>query len=80
MPSGAQVAAVPQLDGAAAVLALGDRALEVAIIQRMVFDFHGQALVMRIERRALGHGPGFEYPVEFEAEIIVGGGWRHAFG
>ena len=50
-------AAIPQHDGAAAILALGDRALEVAVVERMVLDLDGEALVVRIERRALGHRP-----------------------
>jgi hypothetical protein len=40
--------AVPEHDGAAAVLALGDRAFEVAIVERVVLDLDGQALVGRV--------------------------------
>src|SRR5262249_12987897 len=43
------IAAVPHLPGAAAILALRDRALEIAVIERMVFDFDCEALVMWVE-------------------------------
>ena len=50
-------AAIPQLHGAAAILAFWNRAFEVAIVERMVFDLDGEALVFRIERGAAGHRP-----------------------
>ena len=69
-------AAVPQHDRAAAVLALGDRAFEVAVVERVVLDLDRQPLVGGVERRALGHRPGLEHAVVLEAEIVVqaGGG------
>ena len=54
---GDPIAAVPQLDRAAAILTFGDRPLEVAIIQRVVLDLDRQPLVVRIERGTLGHRP-----------------------
>jgi hypothetical protein len=45
---GRPVAAIPQHHRAAAVLALGDGALEVAIVERMILDLHGQAAIGRI--------------------------------
>src|SRR5690606_23523005 len=65
------VPAIPQLHGAAAVLALGDGALEVAVIERMVFHFDGEALVGRRERGASRHRPGLEHSVELEPQVIV---------
>ena len=65
------VAAVPEHDRAAAILAFGNRAFEVTIVQRVVFHLHGQALVLGIERRSLGHSPGLEDAVEFEAQVIM---------
>ncbi len=65
------VAAVPQLHRAAAVLALGDGALEVAVVERVVLDLHGQALVVRVERGAAGHRPGLEHAVEFEPQVVM---------
>src|SRR5688572_21729284 len=46
------VATVPELHGAAAVLAGGNRALEVSILERMILDLDRQPLLRRIERRA----------------------------
>jgi hypothetical protein len=50
-------APVPQHDGPAAILAFGDRALEVAVVEGVVLGFDRQALVCRIEGGALGDGP-----------------------
>ena len=65
------MAAIPDHHGAAAVLALWDRAFEVAVIQRMVFDLDREPLVVGIEGRALGDGPGFEDAVEFEPQVVM---------
>jgi hypothetical protein len=60
------IAAIPNHDGTAAILTLRNGAFKVALIQRMVFDLDCEPLVLRIEGRALGDGPGFENVVEFE--------------
>ena len=49
--------AVPQQDGAAAILALRDDALEAAIIERMVLDMDREPLFARIEARPLRDRP-----------------------
>jgi hypothetical protein len=63
--------AIPHLYRAAAVLALGDGAFEVAVVQRMIFHLHRQAFVSRIDRRPLGDGPRFEDAVQLQAKVIV---------
>jgi hypothetical protein len=63
--------AVPEQHGAAAVLALGDHALEAAILDGMVLGLHGEALVRRVEARPLRHRPAEEDAVELEAEVVV---------
>ena len=70
-PSTLKSAAVPDHHRAGAVVAFGDGALEAAVVQRMVFGLHGQALVGGIERRPLGHGPGYQHAADFEAKVIV---------
>ncbi len=65
------ITAVPELHRAAAVLTFGNRALEVSVVQRMIFDFHRQALVLWIEGRTSSHRPGLEHPVELQAKVIV---------
>ena len=64
-------ALVPDHDGAAAVLALGDDAFEAAVLHGVVFDLHGEALVGDDVAGALGDGPGFEDAVPAEAEVVV---------
>ena len=43
------MAAIPELYRAAAILALGNGPFEVAVVERMVFDFDSQATVPRTE-------------------------------
>ena len=61
--------AIPHLHGAAAVLALRNRAFEVAVVERMIFHLDGQAFVRRIHRRPLGHRPRLEDAVQLQAQI-----------
>src|ERR1700732_3693392 len=68
---GFPIAAVPELHGAATILVLGNGAFEIAVIKRMVFDFHCQPLVARIERGPPGDRPGFEDAAELQPEIVV---------
>ena len=70
-PSRQPVAAIPQLHGAAAVLALWNRAFEVAVVERMVLDLHREPLVVRIERRPARDGPRLEDAVELQAQVVV---------
>ncbi len=69
-------AAIPQHHRAAAILALGNRALEIAIVERVILHLDGETLVVGIERGTARHRPGFEHAVEFQAEIVMqaGGG------
>ena len=69
-------ALVPEHDGAAAVLACGDDALEAAVLHGVVFDLDGEALVLDVVAWTLGAGPGLEdaVPAEAEVEVEVGGG------
>src|SRR3546814_2174559 len=64
-------AAVPQHHRAAAVLALRNGALEVAVRQRMVLDVHREALLAGDEARPLGHRPALQYAVHLQAQVVV---------
>ena len=68
---GSPEAAVPQHHRAAAIFALGDGAFEVAVVERVVLHLDREALVLRVERDALGHRPGLEDAVELKAQVIV---------
>src|SRR3954463_5481998 len=57
-------AAIPQQHRGAAVLALGDGPLEVAVVEGMILDLDREALVVRVARRSLGHRPRLENTVE----------------
>ncbi len=56
-------AGVPDDHRSGAVGPLGDDALEVDILDGMVFRLDGEALVVRVERGSLRHGPALEDPV-----------------
>ena len=64
-------ALVPDDHGAAAVLALGDRALEGEVLQRMVLRVDREALLPANEARAPRHRPALENAVELQPEIVV---------
>ena len=64
-------AAIPDDDVAGAVVARRDRALEVGVFHRMVFDQRGEALVGRIGGRTFRHGPRTQRAVHLEAEVEV---------
>jgi hypothetical protein len=42
----------------------------------MILGLDGEALVLRVERRPLGDGPGLEDAVKLEPEVIVQAGRR----
>src|SRR6185503_5765349 len=64
-------AVVPQHHRAAAILALGDRALEIAITDGVILDFDRQSLVVRVEAGPLGDRPALQHPAQAEAEIVM---------
>src|SRR5689334_19884855 len=64
-------AMVPDHHGAAAVLALGNDALELVVFDRMIFDVDGEALVARHEARTARHRPAHHHTVEFQPEIVM---------
>ena len=65
------LAAVPYDDTAGAVVPLRDYPLEVAVLDRMVLDAHGEALVDHVVRRALRHRPRFEHAVHLHSQVEV---------
>jgi hypothetical protein len=62
---------VPDLDGAGAVVARRDLALERRVVERVVLDVHRERLLAGLERHTLGHGPARERSVPLEAEVVV---------
>src|ERR1700761_3780148 len=60
---------IPQHDGTAAILALGNGAFETAVIERMILDMHGEPFVGGIETGATRDGPAFERTIHFQPEI-----------
>ncbi len=68
---GNPIAAIPELHRSAAILALGNGAFEVAVIERMVLDLDRQPLDLGVERRALRDSPRLEHAIELEPEIVM---------
>ena len=64
-------ALVPEHDRTAAVLSLGNQTLEVRVLDGMVLDHDGQALVAGIVGGSLGHGPAQEDPLPLQAKVVV---------
>src|SRR6266545_1253633 len=64
-------ARVPDQHRARPVLALGDHALEVGVVHRMVLGGHRQTLVPGVGGRPLGDSPGLEDAVGLQPEVVV---------
>src|SRR5262249_34791520 len=64
-------AAIPDHHGAAAVLALGDRAFERVVLGRVVLHLHGEPLLARNEARAARDGPALHHAVELEPQVVM---------
>src|SRR5262249_31796972 len=64
-------AAVPNHDGAAAILSLRDASLECVVFDRMIFDVDRKPLLVRNEARAAGDRPALHHAVELESQVVV---------
>lgn len=47
------------------------RPFKRCVVERVIFDMHGQAFGFGIERRAFGHSPTFESAVELKAKVVM---------
>ena len=68
---GVPVTAVPDDHGAAAVLALRDRPLEFGVLDGVILDVDGEALIGGVEARTLGDRPAQQDAVELEAKVVM---------
>src|ERR1700732_2638929 len=64
-------ALVPEDHLASAIISLRYFALKLCVLERMIFGLNGQALIYRIHRWTLRHGPGFHHAIHFQTEIVV---------
>ena len=64
-------AAIPDLDGSGAVLAGRDRALEVAVLERVILDVHGEMPLAPAKWNALRHRPACQCAVSLETKVVV---------
>ncbi len=68
--------AVPHDHGARAVVACGNDPLEIAVLEGVILDMHGESLVGRVRGRAFGDRPRFQHALHFETQVPMetGGG------
>jgi hypothetical protein len=71
---GNPLAAVPDDDAAGAVIPGGNYSFEVAVFERVIFDFYSEPLVGLIVRRAFWDCPATENSVHLEAKVEVEAG------
>ena len=64
-------AAVPQHHAARPVIALGNVALEAAVIHGVILHMGGEVFQAGVERGAFGDRPGFQHAIDFQAEIVM---------
>ena len=67
-------AAVPEHHAARAVIAGGDVALEVAVLEGVVFHVGGEVFERGVERGPFGHGPGFQHAIDLQAKVVMQAG------
>src|SRR5439155_12796212 len=63
--------AVPDLDGAGAVVPLRDLALERRVVERVILDVYSERALPGLERNAFRNGPRCKRTVALEAEVVV---------
>ena len=71
IPAGLPRTPVPQQHVASTIFTGGDRALECAVLERMILRLHCKPACGWIEARTLRNGPALQYAVPFEAEVVV---------
>jgi hypothetical protein len=62
---------VPDDDRARPILALGDRALKVDVVEGVVLGGDREALFSRVDRGAFGDGPRLEAALHLQPEIVM---------
>ena len=62
---------VPNHDCATAVLSFGNDALEVRVVDWMVFYLYGEMFLSLGPRQALRHRPRFQDTLHFQPEIVM---------
>jgi hypothetical protein len=63
--------AIPDDDGARAVVVGRNHALEVDVVDGVVLDVDREPLVRRVRRRPLRNGPRLQHAIELEAEVVM---------
>src|ERR1700693_6609193 len=64
-------AVVPNNHVAGAIISLRYFTLELGVLERMIFRLNSEAFIARVHRRAFGDGPGLQYAVDFQTEIVM---------
>ena len=64
-------ATIPNHDRAAAIFALGNDPFEIAVVDWVILDLNGEALLTWIEAWALCDCPAFIDPAELQPEIVM---------
>ena len=54
-----------------AVLAGGNRAFEIEVVERMILDVECGSLDVGVEARSLGHSPADQYAIDLQPKIVV---------
>src|SRR5262249_10868193 len=63
--------AVPDDAVAGAVLAVGDPALEISVLERVILCLHREPLLCRVVARALRRGPAGEDSIDLEPDVVM---------
>lgn len=63
--------AVPDGHRAAAIFSFRNRTFEITVVQRMIFDINGEALLTGNKAWAFCERPAFQNAIQFETEIVM---------
>src|SRR6266480_5263345 len=62
---------IPNHDGAAAILAFGNDALELQIVDRVILCLKASVRFTILERNSLRHGPRLQHIVHFQSKVVM---------
>src|SRR5437868_13573348 len=68
---GSPLAAIPDIDVSRAVLPGRNVALEVCVVERVIFDVNREPALAHFLARSFGHRPTFQDTIELQPKIVM---------
>lgn len=68
---GSPDSAIPESHRATTILSLRDRAFEITVVQRMIFDLNCETFLTRDKAWSFCHCPAFQNTIQFKTKIVM---------